>query len=303
MMRGVPDDCDGPETGFDRSTNTPAQKRSLIGSGRVALRAIAALGLIGCGFGAGPSTATGAEAFAQGIGAATGDSSTPTVQRTSGLKTEAANDRIGQFVTKVLGETSEVWADVLPQQKGISYAPPQLVLYDRATRSACGPTFTAIGPFYCPLDRKIYLDTSFFSSVRAALGSEGDLAYTFFLAHEVGHHVQNELGILDKVQAVRRSAFGMRDHPISIRVELMADCYAGVWAASAENKFHLISSRDVAKLDATAQAIGDDRLEQAAQGIVLATTFTHGTSAQRSYWFELGVKSGRIDACNTFAPE
>lgn len=301
MKRCVPDDCDAPKTGFDRSTNTPAQKRSLIGSGHLALRAIAVLGLIGWGLGVG-SSAIGAEVFADGVDVTAGNSSALALQRISGLKTEATDDRIGTFVAHVLAETTEVWADVLPQQKGIAYTPPELVLYDRATRSACGPTFTAVGPFYCPLDRKIYLDTSFFSMVKAQLGSEGDLAYTFFLAHEVGHHVQNELGILNKVQEARRSAFGMRDNPISIRIELMADCYAGVWASRAENKYHLIAASDVAKLDATAQAIGDDRLEQAAQGIVVAATFTHGTSAQRGYWFELGAKSGQVDACNTFAP-
>jgi predicted metalloprotease len=299
MTRGRPDACDVPTTGRDRSNKLLAQKPSLIASALRKTAALARLGLIGAAL----SAAIGGPAFAQSPHPVLGYHGVPVVQRVSGLKTQAANDQVSQLVTRILAETSLVWTDVLPQQKGIAYAPPELVLYDRTTRSACGPTFTAIGPFYCPLDRKIYLDTSFFSGAKAQLGSAGDLAYTFLLAHEVGHHVQNELGILNKAQEVRRSAFGTRGNPISIRVELMADCYAGVWAWGAQSKYHLISPKDVAKLDATAQAIGDDRLEQAAQGIVVATTFTHGTSSQRSYWFELGAQSGRIDACNTFAPQ
>lgn len=297
MMRGRPDDCDAP-TGADRSTKMPTQKRSLIGRSRVA-RAILAVGLLSGligGLGVAPS-ARGGEAFEDGIGALP---AAPPPQPFSAPKPDA-RERIAQLVTRVIAETSEVWTDVLPQQKGTYYAPPQLVLYDGATHSACGPTFTAIGPFYCPLDQKIYLDPSFFSGVKAQLGGAGDLAYTFLLAHEVGHHVQNELGILHQVQTIRRSAFGTRDNPMSIRIELMADCFAGVWAANAEAQHHLLAASDVAQLDATAQAIGDDRLEQAAQGIVVAATFTHGTSEQRAYWFERGVKSGSVDSCNTFA--
>lgn len=216
----------------------------------------------------------------------------------------ASKAHIGALATRVLQATNEVWAALLPQQKRLTYTPPQLVLYDDATRSACGPTFTAIGPFYCPLDRKIYLDASFFKNVGSRLGGNGelgDLAYTFLLAHEVGHHVQNELGILRQAQAVRRSAFGLAGNPILIRIELMADCYAGVWAAAAEATYHLIGRSDIAKLRATAQAIGDDRLEQAAQGMIVAATFTHGTSAQRAHWFDIGLKSGKLDSCNTFA--
>lgn len=298
MTRGRSDDCDTPDAGVHKSTRPPARKRSLVASALWA-RPVTASSLIGAAL----SVAIGGQAFAQSLHPVIGYHGVPVLQRVSGLKTQATNDRVSQLVTHILAETSLIWTDVLPQQKGITYIPPELVLYDRATRSACGPTFTAIGPFYCPLDRKIYLDTSFFSGAKAQLGSAGDLAYTFLLAHEVGHHVQNELGILNKAQEVRRSAFGTPGNPISIRVELMADCYAGVWAGSAESKYHLIAPKDVARLDATAQAIGDDRLEQAAQGIVVATTFTHGTSAQRSYWFELGVQSGRVDACNTFAPQ
>jgi predicted metalloprotease len=300
MMRRRPDDRDTATQEVASSIGTPAPKPASIGTGQLGLGTILVLGLIGWAGGIDPRSLISRSPLAESAGNGFGYDATPMLHENLARQSEPASERIHLLAASVLAETSEVWTDILPKQKGINYVPPQLVLYDGAKRSACGPTFTAIGPFYCPLDQKIYLDTSFFSSVKAQLGNNGDLAYTFLLAHEVGHHVQNELGVLRKAQAVMRSAFGTRGNPISIRIELMADCYAGVWAARAENKYHLIGAADVAKLDATAQAIGDDRLEQAAQGIVVAATFTHGTSAQRAYWFERGLKSGKVDACNTF---
>jgi hypothetical protein len=291
MMRSRPNDHDAPFKDVDGVIGAPARKFRLIGPGQYGLGIVAILGLVGSAFGIDPRALIGGRAFLQSAHAGYSIGPLP------------PNERIRQLATSVLAETSEVWADVLPKQKAIPYTPPQLMLYDGATRSACGLTFTAIGPFYCPLDQKIYLDASFFATMKARLGSGGDFAYTYLLAHEVGHHVQNELGILRKAQAVRRSAFGSKGNPISIRVELMADCYAGIWAGHALAKYHLIKPSDVEKLSATAWAIGDDRLQRAAQGLVVATTFTHGTSAQRVYWFDVGRKSGKLDACNTFAQQ
>jgi uncharacterized protein len=216
--------------------------------------------------------------------------------------TGTPSDDMGQFVAAVLAGTENVWSEVLPDQKGIAYIKPKLVLYSGSTASACGGAQAAMGPFYCPKDQKVYLDTSFFQDMKRRLGGGGDFAYAYVIAHEIGHHVQNLLGILPKVQAAQQRAVsrGVANN-LSVRAELMADCLAGVWAASAERKYQFLQPGDIEKAITTAQAIGDDRLQKSSQGYVVPDSFTHGSSAQRAQWLNAGLKSGEIDSCNTFA--
>ena len=218
-------------------------------------------------------------------------------QRASGTPTDA----MGQFVAAVLAETEDVWTDILPAQKHIQYIKPKLVLFSGQTRSGCGAAQAAMGPFYCPADKKVYLDLSFFNDMKRKLGGGGDFAYAYVIAHEVGHHVQDQLGILGKAEAKEQQSSKAQANAISVRIELMADCLAGVWAANADEKYHVLQPGDVEKAINTAKAIGDDRLEQAAGQRVVPDSFTHGTSAQRVQWLNTGLHSGQIDSCNTFA--
>jgi predicted metalloprotease len=210
------------------------------------------------------------------------------------------DDKLKLFVRHVLGETEAVWADVLPAQTGVRYQPATLVLYDGATESGCGGAQSAMGPFYCPLDKKVYLDLSFFRDMQTKYGGGGDFANAYVIAHEVGHHVQDLLGLLAKTDAAKESASRTQANAISVRVELMADCLAGVWAANANQKWKLIDPGDVDRAVATAQAIGDDRLQTAARGYAVPDSFTHGSSAMRVKWLNTGLQSGKIDSCDTF---
>jgi predicted metalloprotease len=220
----------------------------------------------------------------------------------SSRRTGTPSDQIGQFVAAILAQTEDVWSDVLPAQKNIKYVPPKLVLYSGATQSGCGGARAAMGPFYCPNDQKVYLDTSFFRDMKTKYGGGGDFAYAYVIAHEIGHHIQDQLGILSKVQAAEaRAGSKAQSNAVSVRTELMADCLAGVWAFNANAKYHVLQAGDVEKAVATAQAIGDDRLEKAAQGYAVPDSFTHGSAEQRVQWLNTGLKSGQIDSCNTFA--
>jgi predicted metalloprotease len=191
---------------------------------------------------------------------------------------------------------------VLPQQKGVRFVPAPVVLYNGGTRSACGSAKSAMGPFYCPEDKKIYLDTAFFREMQQRFGGGGDFAYAYVISHEMGHHIQDLLGDLGKWQTAQQNAGSKAQaNAISVRIELQADCYAGVWAANANQKWQVIEPGDVEKAIATAQAIGDDKLQQESQGTVRPDSFTHGSAAQRVGWLQRGLKSGQIDNCNTFA--
>ncbi|HLH12203.1 MAG TPA: neutral zinc metallopeptidase [Methylovirgula sp.] len=272
--------------------------------GHLGLGTIVVLGLIGWALGIDPRVLIGGAEMIQnarngGQYSQTSEASLPQQHAQTGTP----SDNIGQFVAAVLAQTEDVWSSVLPAQKGINYVPPRLVLYNGQTYSGCGGAQAAMGPFYCPRDKKIYLDTSFFRDMQQRYGGGGDFAYAYVIAHEVGHHIQDQLGILGKVEAAQMNA-GSRAgaNALSVRLELMADCLAGVWAANAQSKYHIIDPGDVEKAVATAQAIGDDRLQQAAQGYVVPDSFTHGTAAQRVQWLNTGLKSGQIDSCNTFAP-
>jgi predicted metalloprotease len=211
------------------------------------------------------------------------------------------NDPTRKFLARVVGGTEGVWAEVLPAQSGTKYQPATLVIYDGATRSGCGGAQSAMGPFYCPLDKKVYLDTSFFRDMQTKFGGGGDFAYSYVVAHEIGHHVQDLLGILDKVDDVKQRVSQTQANSLSVRVELQADCLAGVWANHANEKWKILQPGDIEKALATAQAIGDDRLQTAARGYAVPDSFTHGSSVQRQKWLTAGLQSGDINACNTFS--
>jgi uncharacterized protein len=211
------------------------------------------------------------------------------------------SDQVGKFVAAVVGQNEDVWAEILPKQANIKFQPAPLVMFNGATDSKCGMAQSAMGPFYCPLDKKIYLDTSFFRDMQRRLGGGGDFAYAYVISHEMGHHIQDQLGLLPKVQRAQQAASSKAEaNALSVRVELMADCLAGVWAANANQRWNNIDAGDLQKAIATAQAIGDDRLQKSSQGYVVPDSFTHGSSAQRVEWLQRGMKSGQIDACNTF---
>jgi predicted metalloprotease len=274
-----------------------------IGGGGLGIGTIIVLGLIGYAFGIDPRILIGgAEIIEQARHPSQYSQYDRPAPQQRPERSTAPPDQLGQFVAAVLAETEDVWSEVLPAQKGIKYVPPRLVRYDGETRSGCGGARAAMGPFYCPVDQQVYLDTSFFADMKKRYGGGGDFAYAYVIAHEIGHHVQDQLGILGKVQSAQQRALGKaQSNALSVRLELMADCLAGVWAANAQSKFHVLEPGDIEKAVNTAQAIGDDRLQQASRGYAVPDSFTHGTSAQRVQWLNIGYKSGQVDSCNTFA--
>jgi predicted metalloprotease len=213
-------------------------------------------------------------------------------------------DRAGQFVAAVLGDTEDRWAEIFTASNQ-RYRPPKLRLFADSTPSACGMAQSAMGPFYCPSDQRIYLDTSFFRMIeqrfRGCSGKACEFSQAYVIAHEVGHHVQNMLGILPKVQQMQRTVSNKAEaNRLQVRVELQADCFAGVWAFHARRKHNFLEPGDVDAALQTASAIGDDMLQRKAQGRVVPDAFTHGTSEQRKRWFSIGFNQGKVSACNTF---
>ena len=208
-------------------------------------------------------------------------------------------DEMGQFVAKVLGSTENVWGKVF-QQSNLTYRPPTLVLYDGQVRSACGMGQSAMGPFYCAGDEKLYVDLAFFSDLRTRFGAPGDFAQAYVIAHEVGHHVQKLGGSLQKMEAMRGRISAAEQNQMSVRMELQADCYAGVWGHYA-GTMNQLDSGDIAEALNAATAIGDDRLQKQTQGRVVPESFTHGSSEQRVRWFKRGMDSGRPKDCDTFS--
>jgi len=208
------------------------------------------------------------------------------------------DDETEEFVGVVLAETEEVWGPLF-EQSGLQYTPPRLVLYAGGTVSACGAAQSAMGPFYCPNDQTVYLDTDFFNTMAQQFGSRGDFAFAYVIAHEVGHHVQDELGLLGQVNAQRSRMRQADSNALSVRVELQADCYAGIWANAAQERLQLTDADIRDALD-TAARIGDDALQRASQGRVVPDSFTHGTSEQRQNWFHEGFRTGDPDSCDTF---
>jgi uncharacterized protein len=208
-------------------------------------------------------------------------------------------DRLGKFAAVVLADTEDTWQDLLPKL-GTRYEEPRLVLFSGAVRSACGLGSAATGPFYCPPDRKVYLDLSFFDELAQRFGAPGDFAQAYVIAHEVGHHVQNLLGIADKVTRLQRQATQTEGNALSVRVELQADCLAGVWGYHAKRDRNVIEPGDFESGLRAASAIGDDRLQHMSRGSVQPETWTHGSSEQRATWLRRGLESGDPKACDTF---
>ncbi|MGY3438667.1 MULTISPECIES: KPN_02809 family neutral zinc metallopeptidase [unclassified Marinovum] len=207
-------------------------------------------------------------------------------------------ERAAQFTSQVLATTEDVWTDIFPQQIGRAYEPPVMVLFSSVTQSPCGNASGATGPFYCPADEKAYLDTDFFATLSRELGAEGDFAAAYVIAHEVAHHVQNELGILGQVQQARQRASETEANALTVRLELQADCLSGVWARSVKG---LLEPGDIDEALNAARRIGDDYLQKRAGRVPQPHTFTHGTSEQRSRWFANGYETGQVEACDTFS--
>ena len=267
------------------------------GRGGLGIGTILVLTLLGWLFGINPAVLiNGAQLVAGGGGSP--------VSQQSSRPTGAPDDKQGIFVAKVLGETEDVWSQMLPEQANIAYQKPILVLFSGATGSACGTARSAMGPFYCPNDRKVYLDTLFFQDMQRRMGGGGDFAYAYVIAHEIGHHVQNLLGILPKVQAMQAKAPDDETaNAISVRTELMADCFAGLWANRMNQRHANIDDNDVRQAINTASAIGDDRLQRQSRGMAVPDSFTHGSSAQRVRWLTIGLRGGSLKSCDTFAAQ
>jgi len=211
-----------------------------------------------------------------------------------------APDPQADFVSVVLADTEDTWKSVFREQLNRTYEDPQLVLFSGAVPSACGFAQEAMGPFYCPRDRRVYIDLQFYRELRERFHAPGDFAQAYVIAHEVGHHVQNLLGVSDQVASAQERSGRRGANALSVRLELQADCYAGLWAFHADRARHVVEAGDIDEALNAASAIGDDRLQRATQGRVVPESFTHGSSAQRAAWFRRGFESGRVESCNTF---
>jgi len=271
-----------------------------IGGGGIGIGAMIVLGLVGWALGIDPRQLIGG---AERLGA--GQSYHSPAHTPYRGRSGAPGDQTGQFVAAVLGSTEVVWRDIFAKDRR-QYTAPKLVLFAGSTRSACGSARAAMGPFYCPTDQKVYLDTSFFRDLqRRFRGCDSSKACEFsqayVIAHEVGHHVQYLLGILPKVEHLKQGAGSTESNHLQVRVELQADCFAGVWAHHSQDRWKLIEPGDVEEALKTASAIGDDRLQMQSRGYVVPDAFTHGTSQQRMRWFDAGLKAGTVASCNTFA--
>jgi predicted metalloprotease len=208
-------------------------------------------------------------------------------------------DEMARFVSKILGSTENTWGQIF-QENGQRYEVPKLVLFTGSTPTACGTGQTAMGPFYCPLDRKVYIDLAFYRELQVRFHAPGEFAEAYVIAHEVGHHVQNLLGISDKVRQAQQGVSRERANALSVRLELQADCLAGVWGNRADAAKHIIEPGEIAQALTAASAIGDDKLQQQSQGRIVPESFTHGTSEQRVRWFKRGMDSGDLRQCDTF---
>ena len=268
------------------------------GAGGLSIGTIVILGVVGWALGIDPSFLIG--------GAEILTREQPRTEAPQGRPTGTPTDESGRFVARVLGSTEAVWKDIFAKD-GRNYRPPTLVLFRGQTDARCGGVAqSAMGPFYCPNDQKIYLDTSFFQQIetrfRGCEGKSCQFSQAYVIAHEVGHHVQNQFGILTRAHAAQQAAGGRsaEANRIQVRVELQADCLAGVWASKSNERWHLLQPGDVEAALRTAAAIGDDTLQRRAQGRVVPDSFTHGTSEQRQRWFNTGLQRGTVGSCNTF---
>jgi len=212
---------------------------------------------------------------------------------------ELANDPLADMVAVVIADTEDVWHEIFIAQ-GLQYREPTLVMFTGATQSACGLGQAAMGPFYCPVDEKAYIDLGFYDQMRTRFRAPGDFAQAYVIAHEVGHHVQNLLGISDKVRQAQRGVGKAEANALSVQLELQADCFAGLWGNHADRSRQVLEQGDVEEALGAASAIGDDRLQKESMGYVVPESFTHGTSEQRVRWFRKGIESGDVASCDTF---
>ncbi|MEN3930387.1 neutral zinc metallopeptidase [Microvirga sp. W0021] len=279
---------------FRTSSNVEDRRGSRIpgGKGGLGIGTIIILFLISWGLGIDPRLLIGGAEMLSGGGSQQ--------QQQQVGRQGAPDDQVGRFASAVLGNTEDVWKTVFPQQIGKPYQNPKLVLFSNATRSGCGFAQSAMGPFYCPLDQTVYIDLTFFQEMQQRFRAGGDFAYAYVIAHEVGHHVEKQLGVLDAAQQRQRQLGGPEANKISVRVELMADCLAGVWAHHSNTQYKSLEPGDIEKAIAAAEAIGDDRLQKQSQGYAVPDSFTHGSSAQRVRWLQQGLKTGDVNSCNTF---
>ncbi len=235
------------------------------------------------------------------LGLLSGEGGAPTAQvQQAPAHKPPADDRMARFVSTVLADTEDVWKDVFTQG-GTTYRNPKLVLFRGSTPTECGQGQSAMGPFYCPADQKVYIDLGFYETLKTQLGAPGDFAQAYVIAHEVGHHVQNLLGISNKMEQMRGRVSKTEYKALSVRLELQADCFAGVWAHHADNARQLLEQGDVEEAINAAAKIGDDALQRGNGGAVVPESFTHGSSAQRQRWFANGIQNGSVKACDTFS--
>jgi len=289
---------------FRRSENVEDRRDSgdgggiALGGGGIGIGGLIIVGLISWALGIDPRILIGGLEMVQGP---------PTQQQQRPVPTGRAgapSDQQGQFVAAVVGDSEDRWAEIFRQELGRNYQPPRLVIFRGATRSGCGFAQAAMGPFYCPQDQRVYLDTSFFADLerrfRGCSGKACQFSQAYVITHEIGHHVQNILGILPRVQQAQARMSERDRNALQVRVELQADCFAGVWANRSQQKWNFLEPGDVEAALQTASAIGDDRLQQRGRGFVVPDSFTHGSSAQRMQWFQAGFKSGSMKSCDTF---
>ncbi|MEA5462956.1 KPN_02809 family neutral zinc metallopeptidase [Leptothoe sp. PORK10 BA2] len=218
-------------------------------------------------------------------------------------QTSPAEDQLAEFTSIVLADTEDTWNQIFQQEIGQPYPEPALVLFSGAVQSGCGAAQSAMGPFYCPADQKVYIDLSFYKDLQNRHQAPGDFAQAYVIAHEVGHHVQNVLGISDQVRQLQSRASKAEANQLSVRLELQADCFAGVWANRADKARDILENGDVEEALNAASQIGDDRLQEQSRGYVVEESFTHGSAAQRVRWFKQGLTTGDIEQCNTFSSE
>ncbi len=265
------------------------------GGVRLGLGTLAIVLVAGYFLGINPLTLLGALQGAGGL-----DASVPESGGEQAPPLQPGQDPAADFVAVVLGDTEDTWTEIFAA-RGAQYEPPRLVLFTDAVRSACGIAQSAMGPFYCPTDRKVYIDLGFYRDLRDRFGAPGDFAQAYVIAHEVGHHVQNLMGTAGKVHAAQQQGSQAQANALSVRLELQADCYAGVWANHADKARGVLEQGDVEEGLNAAAAIGDDRIQKQTQGYVVPEGFTHGSSEQRVRWFKRGLEGGDLRACDTFS--
>jgi len=222
-----------------------------------------------------------------------------TVETSAPAGPNEIDDQTEEFVGVVLADTEEIWGNIF-RQSGLQYQDPKLVLFRGQTVSGCGGASAAMGPFYCPVDQNVFLDTDFFRTMSQQMGASGDFAAAYVIAHEIGHHVQNQLGLLERVNALRSRSSQRVSNELSVRIELQADCYAGLWARHSQERLDTLEPGDIEEALDTAARIGDDTLQRAGRGVAVPDSFTHGSAQQRQEWFYRGYQSGDPQACDTF---